>query len=114
MSIDNEIARRNYALTTQTFDSEHFLQISCGGEVLVTVCTPAGPSVPEEFIVHNGTGLDDQDEDLPVNQAVKRFPTRGDTSSAWRDAARFGYLHALAKMMTQDVRDEREAYGLVA
>ena len=53
-------------------------------------------------------------EDLPVSKAVKRFPTRGDTSSAWRDAARFGYLHALAKMMTQDARDEREAYGLVA
>ncbi len=109
----NEQARRNYALEAFTLGEENFLQIRCGGEVIATVTAPAGPSVPTEFVVFNGNGMTEDDEEDP-KLVVKRFPTRGDSNAAWREAARFGYQHALAKMMTQDVREEREAYGLVA
>lgn len=109
MSID-EIARRNYALTTETFDCEHMLQIKCGGEVLVTVCEPVDSDF---FAVFNGNGLNGDDEDLPIDQAVKLF-SRGNEKEAWRQAARFGYLHALGKMMTHDTREDREVYGMVA
>ena len=104
-NIQNEIERRNYALVSSTFDAEHFLQISCGGEVLVTVTAPAGPAVPETFCVFNGNGLTEEDEDMAEGDAVKRFAARGDVNDAWRQAARFGYQHALAKMMTADVRE---------
>jgi len=107
---DLDIARRNYALTTQTFDCENMLQISCGGEILVTVCEPVDSDF---FAVFNGNGLDEEDGDLPISEAVKLF-ARGNEKEAWRQAARFGYLHALGKMMTQDAREDREAYGMVA
>ena len=107
----NEIARRNYALSVETFDCEHLLQISCGDELLVTVCQPIESDF---FAVFNGNGLDENDEDLGPKDAVKLFANKGDINEAWRQAARFGYLHALGKMMTADQRDERETYGLVA
>jgi hypothetical protein len=111
MSIENEIARRNYALTTATFDCEHLIQIYCGDEVLVTVCQPIESDF---FAVFNGNGLDSEDNDLTNSDAVKLFAMKGDENGAWRQAARFGYLHALGKMMTADEREERETYGLVA
>jgi len=104
----NDLARQNYALTAETFDVEHFLQISCGDEVLVTVCAPAGPTESDFFVVFNGTGLDDDDNDLTEKDAVKLF-ARGHETEAWRQAARFGYLHALGKLMIQDKRDEEDA-----
>jgi hypothetical protein len=112
MSIDNEIARRNYALTAQTFDCEHLLQISCGDEILVTVNRPVETNM---FAVFNGNGLDEEENDLPIDNAVKLIAfTSADENDAWRQIARFGYLHALGKMMTADQREERETYGLVA
>lgn len=110
----NEVARRNYALTTQTFDCEFMLQIKCGGEILATVTQPAGPSVPEEFLVFNGDGLDAEDNDLTAADAVKVFKVKGEARDAWREAARYGYLHALSKMMVPDAREDREAYGMAA
>jgi len=106
MSIDDEIARRNYALTTATFDCEHLVQISCGGEILATVCNPNGH--PDYFAVFNGNGLDDEDNDLGHEHAIKLFDTL-DEQDAWRQAVRYGYLHALGKMMTADKRLEDEA-----
>jgi len=110
----NEVARRNYALTTETHDCENMLQIKCGGEILVTVCQPAGPTVPTEFLVFNGDGLDAEDNDLTAADAVKVFPVRLDVNDAWRQAARFGYLHALARMMTADIRQEVEDMEMIA
>jgi hypothetical protein len=110
----NEVARRNYAITTETFDCENMLQIKCGGEVLVTVTAPAGPPVAEVFAVYNGNGLDENDEDMAISDAVKTFPVKGDVNDAWRQAARYGYLHALGVMMTRDAREEREAYEFAA
>lgn len=109
----NEQARRNYALEAYTLGEENFLQIRCGSVIMATVSAPSGPAVPEEFIIYNGTGLNDEDEE-DAKLIVKRFPTRGDLNAAWRDATRYGYQHVLAKMMTADIREENEAYGLVA
>lgn len=109
----NEQTRRNYALEAFTLGEENFLQIRCGGEIFATVTAPSGAPVPTEFVVYNGTGLNDEDEE-DAKLVVKRFPVRLDINDAWREAARFGYQHALAKMMTADVREEREAYGLAA
>lgn len=114
MTIDTEIARRNYALTVNTFDVENFLQISCGDEILVTVCAPAGPSIPNQFVVFNGTGLDEDDNDLDISEAAKVFKVKTCVGDAWREAARHGYLHALSKLMIPDSREDREAYDFAA
>lgn len=107
-ALANENARRNYSLHTDTFDAEHMLQISCGGEILVTICQPAGPSIAEVFYVFNGTGLADDDTDLGAEDAVKIFKVEDeDVNSAWREAVKFGYGHALAKMMCADAKAER-------
>lgn len=110
----NEQARRNYALEAFTLGEENFLQIRCGGEILTTVCAATGPAVPQFFIVHNGTGLDDDDNDLPTAKAIKIVAAEGDPAEAWRIAARYGYLHALGRMMTADQREERDLYGVAA
>ena len=104
MSDHIELDRRNYALTTETLDMENFLQISCAGETLATVCSPQGRG--EFFAVFNGNGLDDEDNDLHEKDAVKLFSTAADDADAWRQAVRYGYLHALGKMMTADKREE--------
>lgn len=109
----NEQARRNYALEAFTLGEENFLQIRCGEEILATVCAPAGAPVPTEFVVYNGTGLNDEDEE-DAKLIAKRFPVRTSTNDAWREAAKFGYNHALAKMMIPDAREDREAYSFAA
>lgn len=107
--MDKEIARRNYALTAETFDCDYLLRISCGDEVVVTVEGMGDPDDPEEFRVYNGTGLDDQDlED--INQIVNVFQVGDSVSASWREAARWAYVHALGKLMTQDAREEKQAY----
>ena len=107
-ALANENARRNYSLHTDTFDCEHMLQISCGGEILVTICQPAGPSIAQAFLVFNGNGLDEEEADLGPEDAVKIFKVEDeDVNGAWREAVKFGYGHALAKMMCADAKAER-------
>lgn len=107
-ALANENARRNYSLHSDTFDAEHFLQLSCAGEILVTICQPVGGPEPEEFRVFNGTGLDADDNDLEAADAVKIFRVVDeDVSNAWRMAVKFGYSHALALMMCADQKAER-------
>jgi hypothetical protein len=106
----NERARQFYAVEAHTFDEDYFLQIHCGDEVLVTVSAVPNPESPEEFVVYNGIGLDDNDEE-DQNAVAKRFDVDINPMDAWREAARFGYIHALSKMMIPDRRNDREIFG---
>ena len=107
-----ELARRNYAIEALTLGEENFLQIHCGDEILVTVSSPCGNEDPGEFIVYNGTGMNEDDEEDP-RLIAKRFPVGDITAEAWREAARFGYLHALSKVMIPDARRDRESSDLL-
>jgi hypothetical protein len=109
-----EFARSNYALTADTQETEHFLQLSCDGQVLVTVTRDYDEGEAHTFLVFNGDGLDEDGGDLTADHAVRMFPVKLVLGDAWREAVRFAYLHALAKMMIADARDERDGYGLAA
>jgi hypothetical protein len=106
----NERARQFYALEAHTFDEDYFLQIHCGENVLVTVSASPSPDSPDEFVVYNGIGLDDNDEE-DLNAVAKRFVVDINPMDAWREAVRFSYLHALSKMMLPDQRSDREIFG---
>ena len=115
MTNETEIpnARRNYALTAETFDCEHFLRISCADEALATVTQGIGKYV-NFFLVFNEDGLDEFDADLDANMAVKRIEIHECVNEAWREAARFGYLHALSKLMVPDQRADRQLFPMSA
>lgn len=108
-------ARTNYALTTETFDMDHYLQISCGGTILATVMH--SNTQENMFLVFNGDGLneDEDDSEMSDDQAVKQIAfTSNRINDAWREIARFGYLHALGKMMIEDARNERDEFSFAA
>lgn len=108
----NEQARRNYAIEAFTLGEEYFLQLHCGEDILATVSAD-NPEDPEEFVVYNGTGMTEEDEVDPESVS-KRFPVAINPMDAWREAARYGYLHALSKMMVPDQRADREIYSFSA
>jgi hypothetical protein len=108
----NEVARRNYALEAQTMGEEFFLQISCGGEVLVTVSAPADPIV-EKFCVYNGLGLNENDEE-DASSIVKCVEVQFSEAKAWREAVKFAYSHALAVLFNQDAQADRIIFGVAA
>lgn len=105
----NEQARRNYAIEAFTLGEEYFLQLNCGEEILATVSADNSED-PAEFVVFNGTGMTDEDEEDPTSVS-RRFPVSTNPMDAWREAARYGYLHALSKMMVPDQRADREIYS---
>lgn len=108
----NEQTRNNYAIEAYTMGEDHLLKLFCGGECIVTICTPAEPHI-SQFIVYNQDGLDEDDVEDP-NLVVKRFPVRTSVNDAWREAVRFGYAHALSRMMVVDKRRDRELEELAA
>lgn len=104
--MDTEIARRNYALTAETYDTDFLLRISCGEETLATVCDRVSESGDiEEFAVYRGTGLDDQ-ENEDESAIVKKFTVDSSVEDTWRAAVRFAYLFCLSSMMMADSREE--------
>ena len=113
MSVEHDNARRNYALTVETFDCDNFLRISCAGELLVTVTRGVGDA-EDHFLVFNGDGLDEEGDDLEASKAAKRFQIHECVNEAWREASRYGYLHALSKMMVPDQRVDRQLFPVLA
>lgn len=105
----NELARRNYAIHAETFGEEFYLQISCGDEILTTISAGPYQVEPTEFVVYNGTGLDENDEDDP-SSIVRRFAIDNEPMDTWREASRYCYLHALSRMMVPDQRNARATF----
>ena len=91
--------RANYALQTNTFGEEHYLQISCDDVILATVFKEDH----QTYVVHNGDGCDENGDELPFERAVKSVNfTIYNQLERWQEMVRFAYLHVLGKMFKVD------------
>ena len=98
---------RNLALTTETHDAEFLLEISLGGQVLVTVGEPAGSEgAIREFRVWDGPVQDDEYENVVMTFSNNKT---GTIDMAWLAAVQHAYELALdkgVKLMMQELRKE--------
>lgn len=95
MNLNAQLAKRNMALTTRCYDAENLIEISVGGDVLITAGEPAGPGgTPTEFRIWEGEVAEDDSANVLETIDVSKFESVMD---AWAFVANRAYSEALVR-----------------